>query len=585
MKFVILLILTIVTIKAFSQENECIKKPWWYNLAPGCEITDMSNLIGWPCYDEEDFILFFEDNFDNTSLDPNKWDIITGVPRDFSFSSQKAWHRAENVVVSDGTLKIVAQEHNPEILGTWTTSWNADGSILTAQTANFKYSTAEICTDEFFKYGRYETRCKLPNGKGFWPAFWTFGGPIWNEIDIFEIHGNDIDRFTCNIHHDYDLDGCSETCADNIDNYTDFSQWHTFTLNYLPTKIEWLIDGILVSERYKYFDVAGIGAECGTLGGVYFSLQAWPEGPMKLFLNMAIQSGDDAPDENTQFPSTYEVDYVRYYKLNIQECLNCPNEVTYSNINDLPASTNVADFIFASENVVVQSGQSVTFKAGKEIILDGLILEPGALFYAEIENCGDEYIPPSSFNVLGYNLIENYIIDKCIDPIFRVSFTGPTLYSYKIWTMDGSLVCDNWSVYSSNNVDIWDASQAAAGWYWVERQFWNCDLYDFLQYNIYVTSSCNKSLSNTKSIEVTNPNWDLRVFPNPTEDIIYIDMTDLDLNEIERIFICDQLGRNIFETYNIEEKFSLSLLNYDSGIYTMHIQLKTSIISLKINKI
>lgn len=62
----------------------------------------------WMCR-EEPWVLIFEDEFDGNSLNSNNWDIIKGVPRDFYFEIQKAWHQEDNIDVSNGSLKIVTR--------------------------------------------------------------------------------------------------------------------------------------------------------------------------------------------------------------------------------------------------------------------------------------------------------------------------------------------------------------------------------------------------------------------------------------------------------------------------------------------
>lgn len=64
-------------------------------------------LYNFPVCNTDDYELVFEDNFDGNSLDQSQWDIIEGVPRDFNFEQQKAWHTANNIEVSNGTLKII----------------------------------------------------------------------------------------------------------------------------------------------------------------------------------------------------------------------------------------------------------------------------------------------------------------------------------------------------------------------------------------------------------------------------------------------------------------------------------------------
>lgn len=208
LKKIICLLVFILTVWEMFAQN-CPKEGVFLTSIPDCNTGD--------------YYLVFEDNFDGNTLDLNKWAPMTGVPRDWNFELQKAWHQPSNLEVSNGTLKITAKKLASPYTGTWVT----DGSTNppTTQTSNFDYTTGEIWSNQTFFHGKYEILCRLPKGKGFWPAFWTFGGSRWNEIDIFEIYGDDMNRFTCNVHYDYDGDNIDvEHCSFAKNNVVDFMQ-------------------------------------------------------------------------------------------------------------------------------------------------------------------------------------------------------------------------------------------------------------------------------------------------------------------------------------------------------------------------
>ena len=66
--------------------------------------------------------------------------------------------------------------------------------------SGFNYTSAKIRTRGLFsqKYGRFEFRARLPEGKGYWPALWMMpedsvyrGWPASGEIDVMENRGSD----------------------------------------------------------------------------------------------------------------------------------------------------------------------------------------------------------------------------------------------------------------------------------------------------------------------------------------------------------------------------------------------------------
>ena len=108
-----------------------------------------SNFSGWE--------LVFEDNFDGTSLDKKKWNpTYNWGPT----HNHRAYCAEENVIVSDGTLKLKGEKKKHP---------KANGKTA-------KFNNKEIPVDY-----------KAPWQKGTWPAFWTLQDGWPPEIDILEI--------------------------------------------------------------------------------------------------------------------------------------------------------------------------------------------------------------------------------------------------------------------------------------------------------------------------------------------------------------------------------------------------------------
>lgn len=121
--------------------------------------------------------LVWFDEFDiDGAPDATKWTYDLG---DLGFNDEEQTYTkdAENVIVEDGVLKIIAK---------------ADGSG--------GYTSARLKTEGIFsfKYGRIDISAKLPASQGTWPALWmlgdnisTVGWPLCGEIDIMEQTGQD----------------------------------------------------------------------------------------------------------------------------------------------------------------------------------------------------------------------------------------------------------------------------------------------------------------------------------------------------------------------------------------------------------
>ena len=159
------------------------------------------------------------------------------------------------------------------------------------------------------KYGRFETRIKLPEGQGLWPAFWLLGANIdevpWpgcGEIDIMEYQGQRPARMFGSLHgpgysggeaisRDLVLDG-DETFADDF---------HIFAIDWDPGRITFSVDD-------EVYGIIG-SAEVSSLGEWVFDHEFF------VILNLAVGGtlgGPVGPD--TVFPAEVLVDYVRLFE-------------------------------------------------------------------------------------------------------------------------------------------------------------------------------------------------------------------------------------------------------------------------------
>ena len=543
-----------------------------------------------PACKSGEYSLVFEDNFDGNSLDLTKWIPVTGVPRDFNFENQKAWHLPENLEVSNGTLKITAKKLTTPYTGTWVTRWSTNPP--TTKTSTFDYTTGELLTYQKFFYGKYEIRCRLPNGKGFWPAFWTFGGQRWNEIDIFEIYGDNINRFTCNVHHDYDGNGDrerGENCPFAQSNVADFTQWHVFTCIFDFDKIIWQIDGNTVRTLYRFSTISGVPISCGEdiAIGTYFQEQSYPVEDMQIIMNLAIQSGSNAPNLNTVFPNYYEIDYVRFYIKT--SCDGCLDHIVYENTNQLPTMTRASNYIHAGNNVEVSSGQNVSFKAPTIKLLPGFSVKQGATFKAVAEDCNLMNYEDVPINLIGTNAVNNYEIIKCINPVYTIESTGVLFYSFRVYNLLGQLIHSTSGIPTSNHINLWNATNAATAWYSVHLELENCANSDVRDYNLLVsqgnckkanlsdTTDTNQEATNERKTEdtvTTTLNKEFLIYPNPANEELNV-FYSANNNSSAIIIITDINGKELFREQKQNRigtnKKTINVSQFSNGTYILRI--------------
>ncbi|MBN2730101.1 MAG: family 16 glycosylhydrolase [Bacteroidales bacterium] len=581
-KILHLIVLTLTTTSVYCQQ--CLKAGIFLPSMPACN--------------NGSYYLAFEDNFDGNTLDLIKWHLpYQGVGRDFNHSNEKEWFAntgstpsipyTNNIEVSNGTLKLIAREET--VTGTFVTDWSTNPP--TSQTETFDYTSAEIYSNQEFFYGKYEIRCRLPNGKGFWPAFWTFGGQRWNEIDIFEIYGDDIDRFTCNVHHDYDGDGDSENCNYAQNNAADFTQWHVFTCLFDFDKITWQIDGNTVRVFHRFSTVSGIPISCGEniAIGTYFQEQSYPIESMNIIMNLSIQSGNNAPDANTVFPNTYEIDYVRFYiKSEEPPCEGCLDHIVYENTDQLPTITRASNYIQAGNNVTVKSGENVTLKAPEIRLLPGFSTEPGATFVATAEDCNLLNYADVPIDFIGSNAVDNYQVIKCIDPIYTIEATGVLFYSFRVYNLAEQLVHSTNGTPTANHINLWNAINAATAWYSVHLELLNCSDSDIRDYNLLVSQgSCkmanlsdttdNQTTAIKQDIEKTEPptlNKEFLIYPNPANEKLNV-FYSANNNRPATIIIIDINGNELYREQRKNSiganKKTIDTSQFPSGTYILRI--------------
>jgi beta-glucanase (GH16 family) len=255
-----------------------------------------------------DWVLVYEDNFDSTALNPAVWKIINGADNDDIYFS------ANNVVLQDGTLKLMNRKENKDSVMV-VTRWddpNTPGNEYAFHYRNWSYTGAQIETRKTYKYGKFEIRCKIEHGSGFWPAFWLWGvGPAgdYNELDVFEFLNNDNQNIRMTIHYPapHDQAGFSYAGIDYSLGY------HTFSVEWDKFVIIWRIDGNIVNTYYQYFKRRH-NVPCDSIqpNKKYRMKKYFPKDGM--WVAISTQIGYSHHPVDSCLPNSMDVDYVRFYK-------------------------------------------------------------------------------------------------------------------------------------------------------------------------------------------------------------------------------------------------------------------------------
>ncbi|RXJ02579.1 beta-glucanase [Anaerobacillus alkaliphilus] len=283
----------------------------------------------------EDWTLVWEDNFEGDQLNLDKWTIDTGngfydgetfIPG--WGNEELQYYHEDNVRVEDGKLILegLKKSHTDPRQGT------------------FNYTSGKVHTQGKFsqKYGRFEARMSLPEGQGYWPAFWmmpeddVYGG--WaasGEIDIMEAAGGRPDHIGGAIHYGGQWPNNTYTAKDYyFPEGRDITDMNVYAVEWEPGEIRWYVNDVL-------FQTLNNWSTTSTGNPAKYAYPAPFDQEFYLILNLAIGGWYGGnPDETTPFPGEMVVDYVRVYELTGRDYKE-PVEPVFEP-EELPADAKVA---------------------------------------------------------------------------------------------------------------------------------------------------------------------------------------------------------------------------------------------------
>lgn len=294
------------------------------------ECAQLDNIDNWqPVWCEE---------FNYEGLpDSNKWYFETGGSGWGNNELQYYTNQdLDNAHVDNGTLKITAKLES------------LMGNDYTSARITSKYRGD-------FLYGRFEIRAKLPSGKGTWPAIWMLPSQneygIWpasGEIDIMEHVGYDPTQIYATIHtgaYNHNLNtqiGYSKTVADAE------TAFHIYELVWEPGFMEVFVDGDSYG-RFGFNPLSNVGIE---------NSDAWPfDEEFYLILNLAVGGnwGGLQGIDDTVFPQTLEIDYIRVYQKDYAGMDN-ENPTQITNLSLLQSKPSSLQFMWthATDDILIK---------------------------------------------------------------------------------------------------------------------------------------------------------------------------------------------------------------------------------------
>lgn len=321
------------------------------------------------------------DEFSGNSLDEAIWQPSS---HSRAWSDLQYYNGLNNISVSEGSLKLTTKEEPGFRLAI---PWESPGSILSDGEPNyrhFQYTSGEIQMRHTFKRGLFWASMKPPYGKGTWPAFWLYGGNPNEEFDIFEGKGERSNEYSAAVHCPNDV--CSNA-----------QSWIT-------------VSGDIRAGYNSYFGEWGPNAvfwnfNQSSVGGHLVEL----EYQARLILNLAISKHCEClccetpvcfcceenspfcggPNDNTSFPLSFEVDFVRSYAV-----FDCEEDVDVCDYISSPTSPTVMTgrtlTIGQNCNSELRENDYLTLIASEAIVFgSGFIAQPGSYLTTKVIPCQD----------------------------------------------------------------------------------------------------------------------------------------------------------------------------------------------------
>jgi beta-glucanase (GH16 family) len=274
---------------------------FWVNSSkPNQRITVGIADNGAPDAGPDSWVPVWSDEFDGAAgepANPDNWTYETGGWGWGNDELQYYTDSTDNAALDgEGNLVITVEEIDPAT------------TDLECWYGPCEYTSARLISEnkQEFEYGRIESRVQVPQGSGIWPAVWTLGNdfrevgwPRTGEIDIMEFVGRLPNEIFGTIH------GPGYSGGQSFGGIYDFGtpvydDWHTFSVEWTPEKIDWYVDGI----QYHTASPADIAPN------------EWVfDHPFTLLTNVAVGGNfGGALGDDLQFPQSLTVDYIRVFQ-------------------------------------------------------------------------------------------------------------------------------------------------------------------------------------------------------------------------------------------------------------------------------
>lgn len=247
---------------------------------------------------QQDYRLVWADEFDKDGRpDSANWTYEHGFVR----NKELQWYQPDNARVEKGLLVIEGRRERVE-----NTKYEAGSDDWRKNRSHAEYTSACVKTMGLhsWQYGRFEVKARISARKGLWPAIWTLGvskpWPSCGEVDILEYYADSILANTA-----YGTGGGVWNTGKFP--YADVAKEKDWDTKFHVWRMDWDADWIRLYLDDRLMNETNVSNTTNPDGFNPFHQ------PHYLLLNLAIGSSGGDPAQ-VEFPTRYEIDYVRVYQ-------------------------------------------------------------------------------------------------------------------------------------------------------------------------------------------------------------------------------------------------------------------------------
>lgn len=249
--------------------------------------------------DSETRLVWSEEFEEDGRPNPENWGYETAFVR----NNELQWYQPDNAWIEDSLLIIEGRRELTE-----NPNYDPESDDWRENREFAEYTSTSMRTRglQSWQFGRFEIRARIDVSDGMWPAWWTLGvdgsWPHNGEIDILEYYdGVILANAAWGTEEQWvpEWDDVRIPVSEFGENWAD--EFHTWRMDWDEDYIRIYLDDELLNE-------VNLSETINPDGKNPFHQSHY------MLVNLAIGGNQGGDPSGTEFPSRYEIDYIRVYE-------------------------------------------------------------------------------------------------------------------------------------------------------------------------------------------------------------------------------------------------------------------------------